>query len=403
LTRLIDLSIVTPKYGASVPAISKDISLPRYIRITDLDDEGHLKEKEWASITVEDAKSYFLREGDLIFARTGATVGKTYLYHKRDGRCAFAGYLIKFSLNHDLVDPVFLFYYTHSKNYWRWLRSIQTEGVQPNVNAEQYSYMPVLIPPIKEQKKIASILSKLDEQIQKTDQIIEQTQRLKKGLMQKLLTKGIGHKFFCQTSIGEMPVEWKVSTIGSECKVGSGGTPSRRKPEYFEGNIPWVKTTELNYNVITSTDEKISDLALSESSAKIYPEGTLLIAMIGLEAEGTRGKCAMLGIDAAVNQACAAIQRSANIDLHFLFYYYQTLRDKIMTFAAGSKRQNLNLEIVKSIEIPLPSLVEQHEIVLMISTIDNLLQKRREQKDIIRNLKTGLMQNLLTGKIRVKI
>ena len=222
LTRLIDLSVGTPKYGASVPAISRDDSLPRYIRITDLDDEGYLKGKEWASITEEDAKSYFLYEGDLLFARTGATVGKTYLYNKRDGRCAFAGYLIKFPLNQNLVDPDFLFYYTHSKNYWRWLRSTQTEGVQPNVNAEQYSYMPVLTPPMQEQKKIAAILSRMDELIQKTDQIIEQTQRLKKGLMQNLLTKGIRKKTFKSLSFGplflnyDIPDSWQVLTL-KEC------------------------------------------------------------------------------------------------------------------------------------------------------------------------------------------
>ena len=101
----------------------------------------------------------------------------------------------------------------NSVHYWKWINSIRNEGVQPNVNAEQYSYMPIPYPSLKEQQKIASILSNVDELIQKTEQIIEQTQRLKKGLMQRLLTKGIGHTKFKKTELGEIPEEWQINNL----------------------------------------------------------------------------------------------------------------------------------------------------------------------------------------------
>ena len=133
--KLADLCNSRPQYGAAISAIPKDIALPRYIRITDLNDDGFLKTEEWKSISEEDAKSYLLSDGQILFARTGATVGKTYMYRNEDGKCAFAGYLIRFIPDKNKLEPKFLFYYTHSENYWKWLRSIQTEGVQPNVNA----------------------------------------------------------------------------------------------------------------------------------------------------------------------------------------------------------------------------------------------------------------------------
>ena len=150
------------EYGVGVSAIEKNSKLPRYIRITDLNDDGSLRNEEWKSISEQDAKNYILTNDDILFARTGATVGKTFLYEKNHGKCAFAGYLIRFKIDKYKLVPKFLFYWTHSKYYWGWLLSIQTWGVQPNVNAEQYSRMPFLFPPLSEQQKIASILSGVD-------------------------------------------------------------------------------------------------------------------------------------------------------------------------------------------------------------------------------------------------
>ncbi len=259
------------------------------------------------------------------------------------------------------------------------------------------------IPPPVEQYKIASILSTVDESVQKTDAIISNVRQLKKGLLQQLFTKGIGHTKFKETEIGEMPEDWNVSTVGDECKVGTGGTPRRDRPEYFGGGIPWVKTTELDYNTIVSTQETITKLGLENSSARMYPKGTLLIAMYGLEAAGTRGRCAILGIEAAVNQACGAIQSLGRLQNPFLFYFYQAMRDKIMSLTGGTKRQNISLEIVKSIKVPVPSLAEQDKISRLLSDIDVLVSKQIEHRQKTLSLKESLMQVLLTGRVRAKV
>jgi type I restriction enzyme S subunit len=186
--RLGDLCNGQPEYGANVSSIDKDKSLPRYIRITDITEDGKLLEATWQSIKREFAQPYILEEGDFLFARSGATVGKTYLYRNKDGECAFAGYMIRFKPNPKQLLPELLFQYTHSNFYYNWVKGILRAGAQPNINAQEYFNMPLPKPPINEQKQIAEILSSVDEELEKESNHKEHLELLKKGLMQVLLT-----------------------------------------------------------------------------------------------------------------------------------------------------------------------------------------------------------------------
>jgi type I restriction enzyme S subunit len=182
------LCIGEPEYGANVPATNKDKNFPRYIRITDVTEGGKLLESTWQSINIQFAQPYLLEEGDFLFARSGATVGKTYLYKKKDGKCAFAGYMIRFKPNPKELLPDYLFQYTHSNFYYNWVKGILRAGAQPNINAQEYFNMPLPKPPIDEQEQIGRILSSIDEEIEKESLNKEQLESLKKGLMQVLLT-----------------------------------------------------------------------------------------------------------------------------------------------------------------------------------------------------------------------
>jgi type I restriction enzyme S subunit len=186
--RLGNLCNGQPEYGANVSSIDKDKSLPRYVRITDITEDGKLLEATWQSIKREFAEPYILGEGDFLFARSGATVGKTYLYRDKDGECSFAGYMIRFKPNPKQLLPEFLFQYTHSNFYYNWVKGILRAGAQPNINAQEYFNMHLPKPPINEQKQIAEILSSIDNEIEKESDHKEQLELLKKGLMQVLLT-----------------------------------------------------------------------------------------------------------------------------------------------------------------------------------------------------------------------
>jgi len=183
-----NLSIGKPRYGANASSIGFDKALPRYVRITDISEDGHLKDDDKKSLPEKKATDYILKENDLVFARSGATVGKTYLYDKEDGKCAYAGYLIRFKLNTDIIVPKFSLYFTHSWLYYSWVKSMIRATSQPNINATEYSSLNFVVPPVSEQQNISEIIDSLDYKIQKEKSYKQNLQHLKKGLMQDLLT-----------------------------------------------------------------------------------------------------------------------------------------------------------------------------------------------------------------------
>ena len=203
------------------------------------------------------------REGDVLFTTEGP-LGEVALVPS-GLKFSLAQRLIILRPNTEKLLPEFLQYLLLDRKVRIRYYALSTGTTLSGISSNWLTKLLLPYPKgLSEQLKIAIILSKVDELIQKTDQVIEQSQRLKKGLMQRLLTKGIGQ--FKKTSIAEIPESWEVSTIGKECKVGTGGTPSRTISDYFNGDIPWVKSTEVNFNWITSTEEHIAKKALEESA-----------------------------------------------------------------------------------------------------------------------------------------
>ena len=196
-----------------------------------------------------------------------------------------------------------------------------------------------------------------------------------------------------------VPEGWKVATIEDIAQVTSGGTPSRKNDNFWGGDIPWVTTAEVQSNVIDDTAEKITEAGLKSSSAKLFPVNTLLIAMYG---QGkTRGKIAKLGIEAATNQACAAIivKNEHHVDYYFQFLsgQYENLRD--LSNDGGQK--NLSAGIIKTFSVPVPPLPEQKKIAQILSTWDKAITTTEQLLANSQQQKKALMQQLLTGKKRL--
>jgi possible type I restriction-modification system, S subunit len=179
------------QYGANEPAEECNYNDPRYIRITDIKDDGTLRDDTFKSLPLEKAKEYMLTKGDLLFARSGATVGKTFLY-KEDYAACFAGYLIKARCNKNELLPNFVFYYTLSNVYQNWKNSIFIQSTIQNIGADKYSVMPIIIPPLSEQQSIADYLdrkcSEIDELISIKQQKIEKLKDYKKSLIFECVT-----------------------------------------------------------------------------------------------------------------------------------------------------------------------------------------------------------------------
>ena len=173
--------------------------------------------------------------------------------------------------------------------------------------------------------------------------------------------------------------------------VVSGGTPDRKNADYWnEGTIPWVKTTELQNNVITVVEERITEKGLSESSAKIVPVNTVLIAMYG---QGkTRGMTGFLGIEACTNQACACLLPTNNIDMQYLWYFLILSYEELRGLAQGGNQPNLNAGMIKNFPILIPPMEKQKKFVSFVSQVDKSKLSIQASLDQLETLKQSLME-----------
>lgn len=277
-----------------------------------------------------------------------------------------------------------------------------TEGsVRQYLFYDNFSKINVAIPPLSEQKKIAEILATQDRVIELKEKLIAEKQSQKKYLMSVLLGDDF-KKPFKLNGVTIDKKKWEKKRIEDVAIMSSGSTPRRDSKDNFCGNILWLSSGELKQKYICDTEEKISDKAAKESNLRVYPEGTFVIAMYGLEAAGIRGTASIIKAKSTISQACMAFTDLNNITNEFLYYWYlyngQIIGSK---YAQGSKQQNLNSDLMGKIQINLPSLPEQKAIADVLSAADeeiSLLQKDLEQEKL---KKKSLMQLLLTGLVRV--
>lgn len=198
----------------------------------------------------------------------------------------------------------------------------------------------------------------------------------------------------------EVPENWMLIKLGYLGRWGSGGTPSRKHPEYYEGTIPWIKTGELKNNYIYDAEEKITDEAIKKSSAKIFIKGSVLLAMYG----ATIGKVAILGIDATTNQACAAIEcNELIINNKFMFYYLLSQKDNFIELGKGGAQPNISQMIIKEYKCPVPPLKEQQRIVDKIESLFEKLDKANElieeARDDFEKRKSAILEKAFRGEL----
>lgn len=205
--------------------------------------------------------------------------------------------------------------------------------------------------------------------------------------------------------------EWKEKTLDDAIiDLYNGQTPSRIVNEFWNGNINWLSSGELNRSVVTKTIEKISVSGQKSANLRIVPRGTFVMAITGLEATGTRGNCAILGIDTTLNQSCMAIYPNPNLlHTHFLFQWYRKHGEEYgIKFTQGTKQQSYNAAIIRKLDITLPKVAEQTKIGDYFQNLDKLIEQKEQKYRKLRQFKTAMLSKMFpqngaaTPEIRFK-
>ena len=280
------------------------------------------------------------------------------------------------------------------------------------LSTEALRSLRVPMPPRSECVSIASGLdretTRIDALIAKKTRFIELLKEKRQALITHAVTKGLDTNVPMRDSksewIGEVPEHWRVCSLGYLSRISTGGTPDRKNDSYWNGEIPWVKTGEINYKIISDTEERITDAGLSNSATFIAEPGTILMAMYGMGV--TRGRVAVLGIPASFNQACAAISCSSGVHNWYVFYCLCAAYRFIRDLGNEASQVNLNLEIVSKIKVPVPPLLEQEEIekhlVAQLQKLDAIEQRVSNSISLIKERRSAFITAAVTGQIDLR-
>jgi len=379
-----------PKYGINAPAVEYSKFLPTYLRITDIDENGKFNPNEKVSVNDQNYHKYILQPNDIVFARTGATVGKSYLYNKDDGELIYAGFLIKVTPDPKKLNSVFLKTYVTTHRYWGWIQIMSARSGQPGVNGEEYALMPIPLPPLKEQQKIAQILTTWDEAISKQEKLIEAKERLKKGLMQhKLLSGDVRFKEFDE--------EWEEISLSKVLKERKTYLEKGLELEHIslttEGVVP--KSERYERDFLVKNDNKkykityYNDICYNPANLKF-----------GVICRNTYGS----GIFSPIY---VTFEVRKNFDIEYIGYLltWNSFIQRVRKYEQGTvyERMAVSPKDFLLFKIKLPSLKEQQKIAKVLLTADKETELLKKELEVLKKQKKGLMQRLLTGKVRVKV
>ena len=379
------------QYGISSSS-GGNYSLP-ILKMNNLQD-GHIdfRDLDFIQLSKAEMESLMLNKGDLLINRTNSIdlVGKAAIYDLEDEH-VFASYLVRFRLGPSVL-PTFVNYYLNSEPGQRKLKLLATQGVsQANINPsilKKRLFIP--IPPILEQHRIVEILCSLDLSINLTTQLITKKRNIKQATMQQLLTGKTRLPGFS----GERKVK-KLGEIGE--KFVNGGTPSTQKPEYWQGNIPWITGADVINQKISDIRRFITREAVQNSSTNIVERGNLLlVTRTGV------GKLALAPFDVAISQDITGIYvKKGQALVEYLFHYFNYNSESLKSLNQGTSIAGITRETLLSTNVYLPSFLEQQAIADILTDMDAEIVALEQKRDKTRALKQGMMQELLTGKTRL--
>ena len=377
------------QYGANESADNCNPSEPRYIRITDITEDGKLRKSTYRTLPYQKAEGYMLKKGDILFARSGATVGKTFIFEEDYDAC-FAGYLIKASCNEKLL-PMFLYYFTSSNSYENWKNSTFNQATIQNIGADKYCTLPIPTPSSEEQEGIINFLShnvaQIDALISEKENMVEDLKAYRSSLITETVTKGLDKDVKMKDSgvewIGKMPQNWKLLKLKRivNLKSGTSLTSDRildeGKYQVFGGNGPrgYIDdyTNEGNFVLIGRQGALCGNI--NYANGKFWATEHAII--------------------------CYPLKEIDTIWLG------ETLRSmNLNQYSISAAQPGLAVERINELLIPTPSISEQKEISsylkLKITQIESAISEQEHQLSDLKSYKSSLITEAVTGKIDLR-
>jgi type I restriction enzyme S subunit len=336
-------------------------------------------------VTFVKREDQFLVDGDLLVSSANSwnLVGKCCWVPPLPWRATFGGFISVLRADRGRLDPRYLYHWFSSANVQAIVRSFgqQTTNIS-NLNVERCLRLEVPLPTLNEQRRIAAVL----------DQAAALRAKRRAALAHlDTLAQSIFLDMFGDPATN--PKGWPVRTLGDVAETMSGGTPKRDVGAYYGGGIPWVKSGELRQDLIVQTEESLTSRGLAESSAKLMPVGTVLVAMYG----ATVGAVSVLGVEAATNQAVCCIRPTPALQTTYLTALLRAMASSLIAKRVGGAQPNLSQELIRGLRIPVPPADEQAAFHDCIRKVGGLAVRHREAQDRIEAIFGSLQCRAFTG------
>lgn len=382
-------------YGIGAPAVPYQEDKLTYLRITDINDDGSLNFSDLKSVDAEDAEKYILKENDIVFARTGNSTGRSYFYEKQHGTFVYAGFLIKFSLDPNKVNPRILKYYTHSKPYFDWVNSFDTGATRGNINAKTYGDMEIELPSRKVQDKIVSILSSLDRKIELNNKINADLEEMAQAIFKNWFVDFEPFKDgkFVDSELGMIPEGWKVGTLGD--------ITNNKSTKVKERNDVKVLSPVTSGELVLS-EEYFTKQVFSSSIAKykIVNKGDFAYnpARVNIGSIGRNE----FDFDGCVSPVYVVFSVLDGYENYFdLFRKTDFFKDSVASLAIGGVRQSLSYDDLSLIETIIPSKNIVEKFNNLFNQMKKTIKANKLENSRLSTLRDTLLPRLISGEIEV--
>ena len=381
--KLNDLSIGGKgSYGIDASAVERKADLPTYLRITDIFDDGTLNLSELKSVDAPNSDKYILKPNDIVFARTGGSTGRNYFYDGSDGVFVYAGFLIKFSIDPEKVNPKYVKYYCRSKQYNDWVQSFNTGSTRGNINAQTFGNMEIPLPERKQQDYLVSILEPIDEKIKNNKQVNDNLQQQAAALFESWFVN-------YDPWDGVQPSEWENAPLGSFVEIKRGGSPRPIQDFLSDSGLRWLKisdVTSLSSPFVLEIKEHIKEEGLRKT---VFLHAGELV----LSNSATPGIPKILDVDTCIHDGWLYFPKS-ELSKYYLYLFFKHIRKELVALGNGSVFTNLKTDILKAFPATKADESTLKEFDALVTPLfDAMLNADRE------NFKLAAMRDALLPKL----